>query len=66
MNWERIKGNWNEWTGKARQEWGELTEDELEKTKGERDEVIGLIQQKYGVAKDEAEKKVDAFFDKAA
>ena len=66
MNWDIIKGNWKEWKGKARQEWGELTEDELDKTHGEREEVVGFVQQKYGIAKDEAVKKVDSLFDKAA
>lgn len=59
MNWDQIKGNWKELKGKAKQQWGDLTDDELEKAEGKRDVLIGKIQQKYGVSKEEAEKQID-------
>ncbi len=59
MNWDQIKGNWTEAKGKAREKWGELTDDELEEAGGKRDQLVGLIQEKYGKAKAEAEKEVE-------
>lgn len=63
MNWEQIKGNWNIMKGKARQQWGDLTDDELDRAAGVRDELIGHVQKRYGVAKDEAERQVDDWAD---
>jgi uncharacterized protein YjbJ (UPF0337 family) len=59
MNWDQIQGNWKEWKGKAQQKWGELTDDELDKAAGDRTELEGLIQQKYGKSKEEAKEAVD-------
>lgn len=59
MNWDRIEGNWKEFKGKAKQHWADLTDDDVESAEGKRDELVGKIQQKYGKAKDEAEKMVD-------
>ena len=59
MNWDEIKGRWTQLTGAARSTWGDLTEDELAKAAGERDRMIGLVQEKYGVAKEEAARQVD-------
>ena len=59
MNWEQVKGNWNQIKGKAREEWGELTDDDLAEVRGEREQLVGLIQKKYGIAKEEAERQVD-------
>jgi uncharacterized protein YjbJ (UPF0337 family) len=58
MNWDRIEGNWKQFKGRARQQWGKLTDDELEQIKGHRDELIGRIQERYGIARDEAERQV--------
>ncbi|MEM1149157.1 MAG: CsbD family protein [Pseudomonadota bacterium] len=66
MNWDQIKGNWKEWKGKMRTEFGQITDDELEEAKGDRERLVGLVQQKYGAAREDAEKKVDSFFDQAA
>lgn len=63
MNWDQVKGNWNEVKGKARAQWGDLTDDELEQAKGERDQLIGLVQQKYGKTKEAAREEVDRWFD---
>jgi uncharacterized protein YjbJ (UPF0337 family) len=58
MNWDRIEGNWKQFKGRARQQWGKLTDDELEQIKGHRDELIGRIQERYGIERDEAERQV--------
>ena len=59
MNWDTIAGNWKQVQGKARQQWGKLTDDDLELVKGKRDELAGRIQERYGIAKDEAERQID-------
>ncbi|MCR9085765.1 MAG: CsbD family protein [Rhodobacteraceae bacterium] len=66
MNWDTVKGNWKEWKGKAQQKWGELTDDELQQADGKREELVGLVQQRYGKTKEEAEKEVDDWFDNAS
>ena len=59
MNWDTVKGNWKQMTGKIKEEWGDLTDDEITEAEGDRDQLIGKIQAKYGIAKEEAEKQVD-------
>ena len=61
MNWDTIKGNWSQMTGNVKEEWGDLTDDDLTEAAGERDQLVGKIQARYGVAKDEAERQVDSF-----
>ncbi len=61
MDWNIIEGNWKQIKGKAQENWGKLTNDELDEAAGNREQLIGKIQEKYGIAKDEAEKQVDAF-----
>lgn len=64
MNWDRVKGNWKQATGSAKAKWGELTDDELVQISGERDKLVGKLQEKYGLARDAAEKEVDAWAEK--
>ena len=64
MNWDTVKGNWKQMTGKVKEEWGDLTDDDLTEAAGERDQLVGKIQAKYGIAKEEAEKQVDNFLSK--
>jgi len=61
MNWDRIEGNWKQVVGKAKEQWGKLTDDDLEVVAGRRDQLAGKIQVRYGVAKDEAEKQIAAW-----
>ncbi len=61
MNWDTVKGNWKQMTGKVKEEWGDLTDNEIMEAEGNRDQLIGKIQERYGIAKDEAEKQVDKF-----
>ena len=56
MNWDRIEGNWKQVTGKAKEQWGKLTDDDLDVVAGRRDQLSGKIQERYGVAKEEAER----------
>ncbi len=58
MNWDRIEGDWKQLLGRAKEQWGKLTEDDLSVVAGRRDQLAGKIQERYGVAKDEAEKQV--------
>ncbi|MGY6703478.1 CsbD family protein [Roseinatronobacter sp.] len=59
MNWDIVEGKWKQFTGSAKENWGKLTDDDLNQAAGKRDQLVGKIQEKYGVAKDEAEKQVD-------
>jgi uncharacterized protein YjbJ (UPF0337 family) len=61
MNWDRIEGNWNQYKGSAKQQWGKLTDDQLDVSSGKRDVLAGKIQEAYGISKDEAEKQVNAW-----
>ena len=58
MNWDRIEGNWKQLKGKIREQWGRLTDDELDKIAGRREKLAGSLQNSYGIAKDKAEKRV--------
>ncbi len=62
MNSDRIEGNWKEMKGKIQQQWGKLTDDDLDKIDGRREELVGKIQKNYGKSRDEAEKEVDSYF----
>jgi uncharacterized protein YjbJ (UPF0337 family) len=65
MNWDRIEGNWKQFKGKVQQQWGALTDDDLDKIEGRQDELEGLIQQRYGKSKDEASRDVNDWLSKA-
>ena len=54
-----IQGKWKELKGEAKEKWGELTDDDLDVIEGNRDQLVGLIQNRYGKAKEEAEKEVE-------
>lgn len=59
MNWDQIKGKWKQAQGEAKVNWGKFTDDELTQIEGNRDKLVGKVQEKYGIAKAEAEKQVD-------
>ena len=61
MNSDIIQGNWNQLKGKVQQHWGKLTGDELDRVEGRRTELVGLVQERYGFAREQAEKEVDSF-----
>ena len=61
MNWDQIEGKWKQFTGSARERWGKLTDDDLQTMTGQKDNLIGRIQERYGIARAEAEKQADAW-----
>ena len=61
MNWNQIQGDWKEFSGKVQERWGKLTDDEMTAIAGRRDQLIGYLQQRYGYAKECAEKEIDDF-----
>ena len=66
MDWDVVRGKWNQLKGKAREEWGDVTDNEWEEMKGERDQIVGKLQEKYGWAKTDAERKVDDWAERHA
>lgn len=65
MNWDIVKGKWKQVTGSAKSNWGKLTDDDLTQIDGEREKLIGKVQEKYGIARDKAEAEVDAWAEKS-
>ncbi len=61
MNWDVIEGNWNKYKGHVKAQWGNLTNDHLDVIAGKRDQLVGQIQETYGIARDEADKQINAF-----
>ncbi len=61
MNEDRIKGQWKQLTGKIQAKWGKLTNDDLDVAEGNADYLVGKVQERYGIARDEAEKQVREF-----
>ena len=59
MNWDHIEGKWKQLKGSLKQQWGKLTDDDLNVIAGQRDKLIGKLQERYGYAKEEAQKKAD-------
>ena len=59
MNWDQIEGTWRQFTGSARARWGKLTDNDWAIVAGKKDQLVGRIQVRYGIAKDEAEKQAD-------
>lgn len=61
MNWDRIKGNWKQFKGQAHATWGRLTDDDLDVVAGERERLAGRLQERYGYAKERAEREIDTW-----
>jgi len=61
MNWDTVKGDWKQFKGKVKEGWGKLTDDELDVIAGRRDQLVGAIQKRYGIAREEAERQVQDF-----
>jgi uncharacterized protein YjbJ (UPF0337 family) len=59
MNWDQVEGKWKQFTGSAREHWGKLTHDDWQVIGGKKDQLVGRIQERYGIAKTEAEKQAD-------
>ncbi len=58
MNWDIIEGNWKQFTGKVRQQWAKLTDDDLDLIAGKREELAGRVQERYGITRDVAEQQI--------
>ena len=61
MDWNRIEGNWRQFSGSVQEKWGRLTDDDLSIINGRRDQLEGKIQERYGVAKDQVRSDVDTW-----
>lgn len=61
MNWDRIEGNWKQFKGQVKEQWGRFTDDELDVVAGKRDQFLGKLQEKYGITKDEAQRQLLEF-----
>jgi len=60
MNWEQMRGNWEQAKGELKLRWGKLTDDDLVMIAGERDKLVGRLQEAYGIGKEEAERRVES------
>lgn len=61
MNWDRIEGNWKQFKGQVKEQWGKFTDDELDVVAGKKDQFLGKLQEKYGITKDEAQRQLLEF-----
>jgi uncharacterized protein YjbJ (UPF0337 family) len=61
MNWDRVQGNWKQFSGTVKEKWGQLTDDDLTQIDGNREQLEGKIQARYGQAKDQVKKDVDSW-----
>jgi uncharacterized protein YjbJ (UPF0337 family) len=59
MNTDQMTGKWKQMKGAAKQQWGKLTDDDLQVIDGKRDVLVGKLQERYGIAKEDAQKKAD-------
>jgi uncharacterized protein YjbJ (UPF0337 family) len=62
MDWDRVEGNWKQAKGKIKEQWGKLTDDDLDVINGQRDQLEGKIQERYGYAKDQVRRDVDDWY----
>ncbi len=63
MNWDQMEGKWKQYSGKVREKWGKLTDSDVQMINGKRDQLVGRVHERYGIAKEAAEKQVDEFVD---
>jgi uncharacterized protein YjbJ (UPF0337 family) len=61
MNWNQIEGKWKQTKGAIKQKWGKLTDDDLDVIDGKRDVLVGKIQERYGITREEAQKQLDSW-----
>jgi uncharacterized protein YjbJ (UPF0337 family) len=62
MDWNRVEGNWKQLKGKVKEQWGKLTDDDLDTINGRREQLEGKIQERYGYQKDQAQRDVDTWY----
>jgi len=61
MNRDTLKGQWTQLKGQVREQWGKLTDDDLDQVQGQSEQLVGRIQERYGIARDEAQREVEAW-----
>jgi uncharacterized protein YjbJ (UPF0337 family) len=61
MNWDQVEGKWKQYAGTVREKWGKLTDSDIEVIRGKRDQLVGAIQERYGIAKETAQEQVNEF-----
>lgn len=61
MNWDEIKGSWRDYRGRLKEKWGELTNDDLDRIAGKREQLLGVLQNRYGRTKEAAERELREF-----
>lgn len=66
MNWDQVAGKWKQMKGDLRTRWGKLSDDDLQSVGGQKDKLVGLIQERYGIEKEEAQRQVDEWHGKMA
>ena len=59
MNWDQIQGKWKQMKGSAKTRWAKLTDDDLDVIAGQKDQLVGRIQERYGIQKEQAQREVD-------
>lgn len=62
INWDVVKGKWNQLKGEAREQWGRITDDEWDRIAGNKDQLVGKLQEHYGWSREEAERRADNYF----
>jgi len=64
MNWDRIEGEWKDVRSHIKAKWAKLTDDDLKMVEAKKDELVGKVQQRYGIMRDEAERQIDEWLAK--
>jgi uncharacterized protein YjbJ (UPF0337 family) len=59
MNWDQVQGKWKQMKGSVKSRWGKLTDDDLDLIAGQKDQLVGKIQERYGIKKDEAQRQIE-------
>ena len=61
MNWDQVEGKWKQYKGQFREKWGKPTDDDLDRVAGKRDQLVGRIQERYGIEREQAQEEADEF-----
>jgi uncharacterized protein YjbJ (UPF0337 family) len=66
VNWSQVEGQWKQVKAQVKSKWAKLNDDDLQNLSAKKDELVGKLQERYGLLKDEAERQVDAFVESLA
>jgi uncharacterized protein YjbJ (UPF0337 family) len=61
MNWDQVEGKWKQAKGAIKEKWGKLTDDDLDVIAGKKDMLVGKIQERYGITREEAQRQVESY-----